>query len=174
MSYVEKFANYLNSDEITELFDNYQKMLGGNRTLAAKQCGITTKTIYDWKNRKEGIKYSTKIKILETLIERYPVDTFLHMTSNLHILSLETLLAGLSTLYERSFDVKSESEFLELAKLFEITVHKYSGLIHNNKELEVGNMFRKLYEFAKMKGYNWKPRQAILYDLDTVKQMMSR
>ena len=171
MSYVEKFVNYMDSDDIAKLFDNYQKMLEGNRTLEDKQYGIMTKAIHDWKNKKEGIKYSTKIQVLETLLERNPVDTFLHLTNNLHNLSLETLLAGLSTLYEKSFEVKSESEFLELAKLFESITRKYAGLIHNNRELEVSQMSRKLYEFSKMKGYNWKPHRTILYDLDAVKQM---
>lgn len=174
MRYVEKFANYVDSDEIAELFDKYQKKLGDNRTLAAKECGITPKAVYDWTKGKEGVKQSTKIKILETLLEKAPVETFLHMTNNLHTSSLETLLAGLSSLYEKSFEVESEREYLELTKLFENITREYSGLIHNNKGLEVSRMFAKLHDLAKRKGYDWKPHQTILYDLDEVKQMLTQ
>lgn len=172
MSYFEKFSNYVDSDSIAELFNKYQKYVGDNRTLAAKECGITPKSVYDWENRSEDVKHSTKIKVLEKIIEEMPVETFQYITDKLYNSSSETLLTCLSTLYEQSYDSKSESEYLAIVNIFENITKKYAGLIYNNRELEVNGMFLKLSEFAKMRGYGWKPQQTILYDFNKIKQMI--
>lgn len=172
MSEIERFANYVDSDVIVDLFDKYQKHLGDNRTLAAKECGITPKSVYDWENRSEDVKYSTKMKILEKIIEELPVETFQYITDNLYNSSTETLLTCLSTLYEQAYDTKSEKEYLSVIHMFESITKKYAGLIYNNRELEVNGMFLKLSDFAKKHGYVWTPKQTVLYDLNKIKQII--
>ena len=174
MSMIEKYANYVNTEGIIALFDKYQKSLGDNRALAAKECDITPKSVYDWEALKENVKHSTKVRVLEKIIEDLPVETFSYLTQNLYDSSTETLMSCLTTLYEMSFDAKDENEYLQKVKEFENITEKYGGLIYKHRELEVNHMFSKLSTYAKSQNYLWKPHQTILYDSERVKQMISQ
>lgn len=172
MSMIEKYANYVDTEGIITLFGKYQKSLGDNRTLAAKECDITPKSVYDWEALKENVKHSTKVKVLEKIIEDLPVETFSYLTQKLYDSSTETLISCLTTLYETSFDAKDEKEYLQTVKEFENVTRKYAGLIYKHRDLEVNHMFSKLSTYAKSQRYHWKPQQTILYDSETVKQMI--
>jgi len=172
MNLLEKYAGYIDTEGIRTLFGKLQKCLGDNRTAAAEECGITTKAVYDWEKQKEGIKLSTKIKILEKTIDELPVETFHYLTQNLYDLSSETLMSCLTTLYEQSFDVKDEKEYLTYVNEFENVSRKFAGLIYKNRDLEVNHMFSKLSTHAKSQNYHWKPHQTVLYDSEMVKRMI--
>ena len=172
MSIVEKYADFVNTEGIISLFDKYQKSLGDNRSLAANECDITPKSVYDWENLKENVKHSTKVKVLEKIIEDLPVETFSYLTHKLFDSSTETLMSCLTTLYEMSFDAKDEKEYLTCVNEFENTSRKYAGLIYKHRDLEVNHMFSKLSGYAKSQNYHWNPHQTILYDSEMVKQMI--
>ena len=172
MEYVEKYANYADSEGIIDLYDKFEKSLRENRTLAAKECGITKASVYGWKTRKEDLKHSTKVKILETLIKKLPLETFLYLTEKLYNSSSETLLSCLSTLYEQSFDANNEGNFLRTVKAFENIVEKYAGLIYKNRDLEVNKLFLTLNSLAKSKNYHWIPHQTVLLEYTAVQQLI--
>lgn len=172
MSLIDKYANFVNTEGIISLFGKYQKILDDNRTLAAQECGITTKSVYDWETLKENVKHSTKVKVLEKIIEELPIETFSYLTQKLYDSSTETLMACLTTLYEQSFDAKDEKEYLQHVNEFENLNTKYAGLIYKHRDLEVNHMFSKLSSLAKSRNYHWKIHQEVLYDLDTVKQVI--
>ena len=174
MKIVEKYANYADSDGIISLYDKFEKSLENNRTLAAKECGLTKASVYGWESRKEDLKHSTKVKILETLIEKLPLETFHYLTDKLYSASSETLLAYLSTLYEQSFDTKNENEFLKTVNIFEKMVEEYGGLIYKNRDLEVNKLFLKMNYFAKSKNYQWTPHQTILLEYESVRLLIPR
>jgi len=159
-------------DGIIALFDKYQKSLGDNRTLAAKECDITPKSVYDWEALKENVKHSTKVKVLEKIIEGLPVETFSYLTQKLYDSSIETLMSCFTTLYEMSFDAKDEKEYLQHVNEFENINRKYAGLIYKHRDLEVNHMFSKLSSYAKSQNYHWDLHQTVLYDSEMVKQMI--
>lgn len=164
MSAMEEYANYLDSESAIQLFSKIQKSFNGNKELASKECGISKKSAYDWDKRKEDLKHSTKVKILEKSMEEFPVELFQFITQNLYESGTRTLMIGLATIYEHVFDSKDESEFKQHVSKFEIMTEQYAGLIYKHKELEVNNMFVKLKKYAKDHNYNWKPNQTTLYD----------
>lgn len=170
--YIKKYANYVDSEGIIHLFDKLQKHLGDKLEPTAEKCGITKASVYGWRTRKEDVKYSTKIKILETLIEKLPLETFLYITDNLYAASSETLLSSLSTIYEQTFDAKNEEEYLKTVRMFEDIVNKYAGLVYKNRDLEVNKLFLSMKLFAKSKNYHWMPHQTILLDYNVVKQLI--
>lgn len=172
MSCAEEYSDYVDSDEIKELYTDYEQKSGGNRTLASKDCGITPASVYNWDTLKEDVKHSTKVKILENLLEKYPAETFEHITQNLYDKCTEVLLSCISTIYERTFDTTSENEYLDSVHYFESVAKQYAGQIYHQHELEVNNMYLKLSQFAKSKNYDWKPKQTTLYGLNEVKQMI--
>ena len=174
MDLLRKYAGYIDTEGIQTLFGKLQKYLGDNRTAAAEECGITTKAVYDWEKEKEGVKLSTKVKVLEKAIDELPVETFHYLTQNLYDSGSETLMSCLTTLYEQSFDAKDEKEYLTYVNEFENASRKFAGLIYKHRELEVNHMFSKLFTYAKSQNYLWGPHQTILYDSERVKQMISQ
>ena len=172
MDLLKKYAGYVDTEGIRTLFGKLQKHLGDNRTAAAEECGITTKAVYDWEKQKEGVKLSTKIKILEKTIDELPVETFRYLTQNLYDSSSETLMSCLTTLYEQSFDAKDEKEYLTHVNEFENVSGEFAGLIYKNRDLEVNHMFSKLLTYAKSQNYHWTTHQTVLYDSKMVKQMI--
>lgn len=172
MSIVEKYASLVETEGIIELFDKFEKSKDGNRTLAAKECDITTKSVYDWSKLKENVKLSTKMKVFQKIMEQMPVETFSYLTKKLYDSSTETLMSCLTTIYEQSFDAKNETEYLHHVHEFEKISKEYAGLIYNHRDLEVNHMFSKLHSFAKSESFDWKPSQTVLYDSEKVKQMI--
>ncbi len=172
MSIVEKYASLIETEGIIELFDKFEKSKNGNRTLAAKECDITTKSVYDWTKLKENVKLSTKMKVFQKIMEEMPVETFSYLTKKLYDSSTETLMSCLTTMYEQSFDAKDEKEYLQYVHEFENISKEYAGLIYKHRDLEVNHMFSKLYSFAKSHTFDWKPHQTVLYDSEQVKQMI--
>ena len=172
MKYIEKYANYLDSDGTAHLFDKLQKESGGKLEPTAAECGIAKASVYGWKTRKEDLKHITKVKVLEKAIEKLPVDTFLYLTDRLYKSSSETLLSCLSTLYEQSFDVNNEDEYLKTVHVFENIVKKYGGIIYKNRDLEVNKLFLSMSDFAKSKNYHWFPHQTVLLEYTAVKQLI--
>lgn len=172
VNYAEEFVNHVDSDEIKELYANYEKKHNGNRALATREIGITPPVIYSWDITKGDVKHSTKVKILEKMFEKYPAETFEHITQNLYEKCNDTLLSCLSTMYEKTFGVTSEKEYLNSVHAFESITEKYAGQIYHQNELEVNNMYFGLSQFAKSNGYNWKPNQTVLYNMNEVKAMI--
>lgn len=174
MSLAEEYANYLDSDAAIQLFNNIKKSMGNNRELASKECDISKKSTYDWDERKGDLKHSTKVKILEKAIEQFPVESFQFITQNLYDAGTETLMSGLSTIYEQSFDSNDTLEFQQHVNEFEIMTKQYAGLIYKHRDLEVNHMFSKLKQYADKNSYDWKPTQTILYDYESIKKIIPK
>ena len=172
MKYEEKYANYLDSEGAILLFDKLQKEFGNKLEPTATECGITKASVYGWRTRKEDVKHSTKVKILETSIEKLPLDTFLYLTDKLYKSSSETLLTCLSTLYEQTYDAKNADEFLKTVNMFENIVKKYAGLIYQEHDLEVNKLFLSMNDFAKSKNFHWMPHQTVLLEYTAVQQLV--
>ncbi len=174
MSVAEEYANYVDSEGAIMLFDKIKKSFNDNRELASKECDISKKSTYDWDERKEDLKHSTKVKILEKAIEQFPVESFQFITQNLYGAGTETLMTCLSTIYEQTFDSKDTFEFKQHVNEFEIMTKQYAGLIYKQRDLEVNHMFSKLKKYAKNHHYDWKPTQTILYDYESIKKIIPK
>ncbi|MCH8915848.1 MAG: hypothetical protein IIA82_08420 [Thaumarchaeota archaeon] len=172
MKYIEKYANYLDSEGTAHLFDKLQKEFGNKLEPTAAECGIAKASVYGWRARKEDVKHSTKVKVLETLIEKLPLETFYYLTDKLYNSSSETLMSYLSTLYEQSFDAKDEDEYLKTVRIFENMVKEYAGLIYKNRDLEVNKLFLTMNDFAKSKNFHWIPQQTILLEYTAMRMLI--
>ena len=53
----ESYAGVLTRGDVVQLFDGFTMNLGGNRSEAARRCGLTGKTTYDWKEAMEYSKF---------------------------------------------------------------------------------------------------------------------
>ncbi len=168
----EKYASLVNAEMIMTLFEKLTKYLGDSRAKAADECGITRKAIYDWDNLKEEIKLSTKEKVLDQLLEQMPVETLDYLSKQMHDYSSDAIMSYLSTIYEKTFDTKTESEFLQLTNRFEDATKRYAGLIYKKLDYEVDDMAKQLVSLAKSNSILWKPTLIHLYDSEDLKKII--
>jgi len=168
----EKYASLVNADMVKTLFEKLAILLGDNRTKAADECGLTRKAIYDWDNLKEEIKLSTKEKVLEQSLEQMPIETLDYLTKQMHDSSSDVLMSYLSSIYERVYDTKKESDFLQVTGKFEDATRTYAGLIYKKLDYEVDDMMKELSLFAKSQNIKWMPHPVHLYDSNDLKKII--
>lgn len=168
----KKYGGLINAEGVRELFSKLERHLGDNRTKAAEECAITRKAIYDWENLRQDIKLENKIKVLETLIEKLPVDSLEYLTKLMHDNGSEALMSYLSVIYQQACDAGTEQEFLFSANQFENAIRNFAGLAYKKLDYEVTDMIANLVSHAKSQHFNWTPKQFHLYDSDSIKQMI--
>jgi len=144
---IEKHAHLLTAEDVMRLFKHLEDTLG-SRVKAADICKIERKTIYDWEKTGE-VKLKTKRKVLRALLEKMPEDTLDFMTKRSVESSVDTLRIYLSAIYETAVDDRTSiNDFRRLSSKFEEIRTKYSGLIVDHLDVEVGDMLRFLDEKA--------------------------
>lgn len=151
----EKYANLLTMEDVVRLFELLEKAIG-NKTEAAKACGLERKTTYGWEITKE-IRLSTKKKVLAALIENLTEETLDFMTEKSAQASVDILRIYLSAIYEKAMNERNASNFFRLASKFEETKQKYAGLIADYLETEVANMSELIPEKANELRVTFQP-----------------
>lgn len=151
----EKYADLLTMEDVVELFKLLEKKVG-NKVEAAKICGLERRTTYGWDTTSE-IRLRTKKKVLTALIENLTEETLDFITERSVDTSADILRTYLSALYEKAMDEREDPiNFLRLASRFEETKRKYSGVIVDRLEIEVGNMETLFPEKASELGTTFK------------------
>lgn len=168
---VEKYANLLTHDDVIWLFKLLEKTIG-NKVEAAKVCGLERKTTYGWEITKE-IKLSTKKKVLAALIENLPEETLDFMTEKSIQASVDILRTYLFALYEKAMAQEDPRSFLRLAAKFEEKKDKYSGLIVDHLEIEIGNMLELFPEKASELGVSFQPSPLRIVKLPEFARLLS-
>lgn len=157
MSYLAKeYANLLNDETVISLFEELIKINKGNRTKAAKKCGLSRKTVYDWPATKEDIKLSTKIKVLDEAFNQIPEESLEKIMERLSDSGTDVLTSYLSSIYEKAFSAKSKKNLSVLLDRFNIISEKYSGWIYKNLDFELEDMMEKLASYSETKNIDWK------------------
>lgn len=161
---VEKYAGMLTEQDVQRLFEMLALKLNGNRSEAARRCGLTGKTTYDWE--KAGyVKLRTKKKVLEACLEIDFLGTIEYLLSQSTERTIDVLRATLSTIYADAIETTSREEFVDLFDKFEKLKVKYRGLIKDQIEDEVSDMSR----FLKKKAleFGMPIREISIEDLST-------
>jgi hypothetical protein len=152
---VEKYANLLTREDIVSLFGYLEKSVG-NKVETARICGLERKTTYDWEKTRE-IRLDTKKKVLGASMRNLPEETFDFMTEKSVQASVDVLRTYLFALYERAMTERNPTGFLRFASKFEEKTQKYSGLIADYLEIEVGHMSGFFPEKASELGVTFQP-----------------
>jgi len=161
---VEKYAGMLTEQDVQRLFEMLALKLNGNRSEAARRCGLTGKTTYDWE--KAGyVKLRTKKKVLEACLEVDFLGTIEYLLSQSTERTIDVLRAILSTIYADAIEITSREEFVNLFDKFEKLKVKYRGLIKDQIEDEVSDMSRFLKE--KALEFGMPIREISIEDLST-------
>jgi hypothetical protein len=158
----EKYANILTMKEFVELYKKLEETLG-NRSLAARKCGIERRTIYGWDLTKE-IRVKTRERILLALLEEMTEDTLDFLTKkNLESLR-DVLHTYLSSIYEQAMSEEiSNQEYERLAIKLDKIKKEYEGIIDDNLESEIGGMMQYTLTHAQELGLKIKqtPREIL-------------
>lgn len=153
---VEKYAHLLAMKDIVDLFQRLEETVG-NKTEAARMCGLERKTTYGWKLTRE-IRLKTKKKILAALIENLTEETLDFIVQRSAEASADVLRIYLSALYEKTMDENmTVPEFIRLTSKFNQIKQKYAGLVVDRLQVEVGNMSRHIVERADELGISFRP-----------------
>ncbi len=151
----EKYANLLTMEDVVKLFKLLEDAVG-NKVEAATLCELERKTTYGWEATKE-IRLRTKKKVLAALIEHLTEETLDFITKRSVETSVDILRTYLTATYEKAMDERTDPEsFLRLAFKFEETKQKYSGLIVDFLDIEVGDMSMHIPEKASELGVTFK------------------
>jgi hypothetical protein len=154
----------LTEQDVQRLFEMLALKLNGNRSEAARRCGLTGKTTYDWE--KAGyVKLRTKKKVLEACLEVDFLGTIEYLLSQSTERTIDVLRAILSTIYADAIEITSREEFVNLFDKFEKLKVKYRGLIKDQIEDEVSDMSRFLKE--KALEFGMPIREISIEDLST-------
>lgn len=147
-SYIaEKYAGILTKEDVNQLFDVLTERLQGNRSEAARQCGLTGKATYDWETV-AYIKFRTKKKVLEACLGTNFLATVEYLLKRSNERTVDILRTFLSTLYQGAIEADSKDQFSDLFDRFQALRKKYRGLIKDEIEDEVTDMVWLLSERA--------------------------
>jgi hypothetical protein len=150
-----KYAHLLTKEDIMALFDLLKKKTG-SQSEAAKLCGLTRKTTYDWKEIGE-LKGETKEKVLSVLIDNLPRETLSLIADRASKFARDSVVTYLSVLHSLALQSPSVPEFTENAKLFDEARTAYGGLVAGMYETEMGKMLSDLNAYARSLGADWHP-----------------
>jgi hypothetical protein len=167
---VEKYANFLTKEDVIWLFELLEKAIG-NKVDAARICGLERKTTYGWERTKE-IRLGTKKKILSALMKDLPEETLDFMTQKSVQASADVLRTCLFALYEKAMTVRNATDFLRLTSKFGEKTQKYSGLIADYLEIEVGHMSGLLPEKASELGVTFEPSPPRIVRLSGLSELL--
>lgn len=152
----EKYAHMLTRSDIIQLFRRLEDTVG-NRSQAARICGLERKTIYGWETTRE-IRSRTRERILAVLLENLTEETLEFLTQRSVESSTDVLRTYLSSIYERAMsEGTSDQEFSRLATKFDQIRQQYEGLLAGHLQSEISTMLRYTLARAKEIGLTFKP-----------------
>lgn len=139
-SYIaDKYSRILTKEDVNQLFNKLTEKLQGNRSEAARQCGLTGKATYDWE--KAGyVKLETKRKVLEVCLNNDFLETIEYLLSRSSERTVDILRTILSTIYAEAIETNSREQFRVLLNKFDALKIRYRGLIRDQIEKEVAEM----------------------------------
>lgn len=151
-----KHASLLSLEDVIELFSLLEKSVG-NHAAAADACGLTRKTTYDWYSVKD-LKLDTKVKLLNTLMQKLPVETLEYLTSKSVNNASDILMTCLSAMYESIMEIRERELLLDKLELFNKVHIQYAGLLEGKYDVEVSNSIYYLKQKAKELNVEWIPK----------------
>ena len=145
---VERYAGILTKEDITQLFNALTSNLHGNRSEAARQCGLTGKATYDWE-KAHYVKLTTKRKVLETCLRLDFLGTVEYLLKRSSERTIDVLRAILSTIHAEAIETNSKEQFITLLDKFNILRTQYRGLINDRIMDEAADMLWMLRQKAQ-------------------------
>jgi hypothetical protein len=151
-SYItDKYAGMLTEDDVANLFDVLVKKLSGNRSEAARRCGLTGKATYDWEGA-AYVKLGTKKKVLEASLREIFLETVEYLVGRSTNRTLDLLRTILSTLYANALEATSRNEFKNAFAKFETIRVGHQGMIKDGIRDEAADMTSLLRKKASELG----------------------
>lgn len=147
-SYItDRYAGILTKEDIGQLFHKLTDSLQGNRSEAARQCGLTGKATYDWE-KAAYLKLGTKRKVLEACLRTDFLNTIEYLLSRSSERTIDVLRTILLTMYAEAIETVSKEQFIHLINRFETLRIQYRGLIKDRIIDEVTDMLLMLRQKA--------------------------
>ena len=168
----EKYAGILSEEDVNLLFKTLIKVLGNNRSRAARECGVTDKATYDWETA-NYIKLGTKRKVLRaSLTHNYlsAIEFLLQKSKDRNLDLLETIF---STLYADGLEANTKEEFNDKLRRFEEIRSRNIGLIQDGLQREVLEMSMALKTKAEQFGIAPKPATIKDYSGEEILNLIS-
>jgi len=171
-SYIgEKYAGLLNEDDVENVFDILAKKLGGNRSEAARRCGLTGKATYDW-GQAAYIKLGTKRKVLNAALKDSFSPTVQYLLEQISERNLDLLRTVLETFYANALDSISKETFEVNMGRFEEIRNLHRGLIKDGIENEVTDMSTSLRGKAELLGLPVGPKMINEFSIQDILSMI--
>lgn len=144
----ERYAEILTKEDVGQLFNVLTQKLHGNRSEAARQCGLTGKATYDWEKARY-VKLTTKRKVLETCLRIDFLDTVEYLLKRSSERTTDVLRTILSTIYNEAIETNSKEQIIVLLDKFNTLRTQYRGLINDRIMDEVADMLWMLRQKAQ-------------------------
>ena len=135
----EKFAGILTRDDTGYLFNTLTEKLHGNRSEAARQCGLTGKTTYDWETA-GYVKFNTKRKVLEACLNINFLSTIEYLLKRSSGRTVDLLRTFLSEIYTEAIETNSQENFIDLLDKFHTLSTEYQWIINDRIKDEHADM----------------------------------
>jgi len=157
-SYIaEKYAGLLTEDDVANLFDLLTRELGGNRSEAARQSGLTGKATYDWA-QVAYVKLGTKKKVLDASLKTNFAETVEYLLDQCTDRNIDLLRTVLETFYANALESTSQDSFKEVQLKFDNVRKNHAGLIRDGIQNEVVEMEISLKSKAEQFGLVVEPK----------------
>ena len=143
----DRYAGILTKEDVGQLFDALTEKLHGNRSEAARQCGLTGKATYDWE-RAGYVKLTTKRKVLDACLRMDFLGTVEYLLKRSSERTVDVLRTILSTIYAEAIETNSKEQFIILLDRFDALRTEYRGLINDRIMDEVTDMLSMLRQKA--------------------------
>jgi hypothetical protein len=153
----DKYAGMLTEDDVENLFSLLAKELGGNRSEAARQCGLTLKATYDWEGT-AYVKLGTKRKVLEASLRMNFIAASEYLLERSSDRNFDLLRTVLGTFYANALEATSQGSFGDNLERFETMRIRHRGLIRDGIQNEVTDMAISLRAKAEELGLPPKPK----------------
>ncbi len=148
MYIAERYAGILTKEDVDQLFNTLTSRLHGNRSEAARQCGLTGKATYDWEKARY-VKLTTKRKVLETCLRIDFLSTVEYLLKRSSERTVDVLRTILSTIYNEAIETDSKEQIILLLDKFNVLRIQYRGLINDKIMDEVADMLWMLRQKAQ-------------------------
>jgi hypothetical protein len=140
LSYIaEKYAEMLTEDDVANLFELLTSELGGNRSEAARQAGLTGKATYDWA-QVAYVKLGTKKKVLDAALKANFAATVEYLLEESNNRNIDLLRTILGTFFADALESNSQESFKAMQSKFNTIRKSHLGLIRDGIQNEVADM----------------------------------
>ena len=144
----ERYAGILTKEDVGQLFNALTSKLHGNRSEAARQCGLTGKATYDWEKARY-VKLTTKRKVLETCLRIDFLGTVEYLLKRSSERTVDVLRTILSSIYNEAIETNSKEQIIILLDKFNALRTQYRGLINDRIMDEAADMLWMLRQKAQ-------------------------